>query len=62
MTTTTQQHDAAWYLARIDANVEAYYTGAMRYDAFSAEQRRLWADAERDGVERDVSAALRDRL
>ena len=54
---------AAAFLARLDANVDAFYANAITYAEFSKRNRAIWSDVDAAGsrVRADVDAVLRSR-
>lgn len=55
---------AKTYLAQIRKNVDDFYGDRLTYEAFSAEQRRIWdaVNAEGAAVRGAVDAALLENL
>lgn len=55
---------AKQFLAKLGANVDAWYAGQIDYEAFGARQRATWDGIHAAGsaIEEQVLRALRDRL
>ncbi len=50
-------------LARLDANVNAFYADAIPFAEFGRRNRRIWADAQAvPGVAAEVERMLRERV
>jgi len=51
------------FLARLDANVDAFYRDAITFAEFGRRNRAIWSDVDAAGprVRADVDAVLRSR-